>query len=435
MPVGRLQSVEALTDEGERARSRLDPAAGSMLSALWVADTNQLVLIIHHLAVDAVSWRILLEDINIAWVQHHSGQPIALPPGGTSFQRWAALQSEHAHQPVVMDLADTWAQVSATPAALPPPKPETDTYATAGHLTAALDSETTRQLLTEVPAAFHAGIQDILLIAFGLAWAEFSGAGGGTSVGIDVEGHGRYEDLTADVDLSRTVGWFTTKYPVSLTVDALRWTQVVGGDAALGPIIKRAKEQLRAHPEGLTYGLLRYLNTDTALPGSDPTIGFNYFGRLGAPKASGDLWQVCQDGVGVATLAAAVPMPLAHSLELNAGAVDAGTGPNMRADWTWATSALGPAQISHLSQLWFDALAGICTHVRRGGGGITPSDITPAHLTQHQIDELQGHYRIADILPLTPLQRGLLFHAATQNSDDDLYSMPTRHHRRRPART
>ena len=309
----------------------------------------------------------------------------------------------------MVDQADTWRQVAATPAALPPPQSETDTYATAGHLTVSLDAETTRQLLIEVPAAFHTGIQDILLIAFGLAWVEFSGSS--ASIGIDVEGHGRHEDLADDVDLSRTVGWFTTKYPVALAVDGLRWAQVVAGDAALGPIVKRAKEQLRALPEGLTYGLLRYLNTDIDLPGSDPAIGFNYFGRLGAAEAAGDLWRVSQDGVAVSTSATAVPMPLAHTLALNAGAVDTGTGPRLHADWTWAPSALDHVQVGRLSQLWFDALAGICAHVQRGGGGMTPSDITPAHLTQHQIDELQQHYRIADILPLTPLQQGLLFHA------------------------
>ena len=146
-----------------------------------------------------------------------------------------------------------------------------------------LDAETTRMLLGEVPAAFHAGIHDILLIAFGLAWTEFLGTGG-APIGIDVEGHGRHEELAPDVDLSRTVGWFTTKYPVSLTVGGLRWAQVIAGEAALGAVIKDAKEQLRALPDGLTYGLLRYLNPDVDLAGSDPPIGFNYLGRLGARR-------------------------------------------------------------------------------------------------------------------------------------------------------
>ena len=104
---GCLHTVDVLSDEAlVAARSRLNPAAGVMLSALWVASTGQLVLIIHHLAVDAVSWRILLEDLNIAWAQHHSGQPVALPAGGTSFARWASLLAEHARAAAVVEQAD-----------------------------------------------------------------------------------------------------------------------------------------------------------------------------------------------------------------------------------------------------------------------------------------------------------------------------------------
>jgi non-ribosomal peptide synthase protein (TIGR01720 family) len=300
-----------------------------------------------------------------------------------------------------------------------------DTYVSAGQLSVSLDVETTRMLLGEVPAAFHAGIHDILLIAFALAAAQFLGTGG-APIGIDVEGHGRHEELAADVDLSRTVGWFTTKYPVSLTVGRLSWAQVVAGEAGLGAVIKHAKEQLRALPDGLTYGLLRYLNADVDLAGSDPPIGFNYFGRLGAPAAyaSGDVWRFSQEGLSVTGGAAAIPMPLMHTVELNAGTVDTEAGPRLQAGWTWAPSALNHAAVDRLGRLWFDALAGICAHVRGGGGGLTPSDIAPARLSQQQIDQLCRHYRVADVLPLTPLQQGLLFHAnIARDCGDDVYAV------------
>jgi non-ribosomal peptide synthase protein (TIGR01720 family) len=389
----RLHTVDVLSDEALlAARSRLDPAAGVMLRALWVASTGQLVLIIHHLAVDGVSWRVLLEDLNIAWAQHHGGQPVVLPAGGTSFARWASLLAEHARASEVVGQAQMWRQVAAVPAALPAVQPAVDTYVSAGQLSVELDAETTRVLLGEVPAAFHAGIQDILLIAFALAVVEFLGTGG-APIGIDVEGHGRHEELAADLDLSRTVGWFTTKYPVSLTVGGLRWAQVIAGEAALGTVIKNAKEQLLSLPDGLTYGVLRYLNPDVDLAGSDPPIGFNYLGRLGAAAAglSGEVWRISQDGLSLTGAAAAVPMPLAHTVALNAGTVDTHTGPQLHATWTWAPSALDRAQVSRLSRLWFDALAGICAHVRGGGGGLTPSDIA-ASLSQQQIDELQSQY-------------------------------------------
>ncbi|HTQ21550.1 condensation domain-containing protein, partial [Mycobacterium sp.] len=423
-----LQSVDALSDDAVlAARSRLNPAAGVMLSALWAAETGRLALIIHHLAVDAVSWLILLADLNIAWVQHCAGQSVQLPATGTSFQRWAERLTEHASTAEVVAQQQLWQQVAATPAALPAVRPDLDTYARAGHLSVSLDEgDITRTLLGEVPAAFHAGIHEILLIAFGLAWAEFFGTlgNGAAPIGIDVEGHGRNEELGPDIDLSHTVGWFTTKYPVSLAVGGLSWAQVVGGDAALGTVLKDAKEQLRALPDGLTYGALRYLNDDVDLNGSDPPIGFNYFGRLsGATDASFEGWQICPDGASVTAAATAVPMPLMHTVELNAGTVDTGAGPHLHADWTWALSAVDEAQISRLSRLWFEALTGICAHVRSGGGGLTPSDIAPARLSQQQIDELHRQHRIADVLPLTPLQQGLLFHASTAAGDDDVYAV------------
>ncbi|MDV3136656.1 amino acid adenylation domain-containing protein, partial [Mycobacterium sp. 29Ha] len=267
-----VQTVDVLSDEAVlAARSRLNPSNGVMVSAVWEPEPGQLLLMIHHLAIDGVSWRVLLEDLNIAWDQCRSGQPVTLPAGGTSFARWSSLLHEHAHTATVVEQADTWRQVAATPALLPAVRPEMDTYVTAGHLSADLDAETTRMLLGEVPAAFHAGVNDILLIAFGLALAEFLGAGS-APVGIDVEGHGRQEELAADVDLSRTVGWFTTKYPVSLKVGGLSWAQVVAGDAALGAVLKDAKEQLRILPDDLAYGVLRYLNPDVDLDGDDPPI-------------------------------------------------------------------------------------------------------------------------------------------------------------------
>jgi amino acid adenylation domain-containing protein/non-ribosomal peptide synthase protein (TIGR01720 family) len=368
----------------------------------------------------------LLEDINIAWSQHRAGQPVELAKTGTSFQRWASLLTEHAQRREVMEQADAWKQVAAAPAALPRVRREVDTHDTAGRLSVTLDTEITRTLLGEVPTAFHAGIQDILLIGFALAVAEFLG-NPATPIGIDVEGHGRHEELAADVDLSRTVGWFTTKYPVSLTVDGLPWAQIVAGDPALGAVIKDAKDQLRELPHPMTYGLLRYLNSEVGLDDSavqDPAIGFNYLGRLGFPAIEGaeGLWRLGQEGLSL-TGATAASLPLFHTLELNAGTADTDAGPQLQADWTWATSALDHTQITRLSQLWFEALAGICAHVRAGGGGLTPSDIAPARLGQQQIDELARQYRIADILPLTPLQQGLLFHTSTAQAPGDMAEM------------
>ena len=104
--------------------------------------------------------------------------------------------------------------------------------------------------------------------------------------------------------------------------------------------------------------------------------------------------------------AAAVPMPLAHTVDLNAVTVDTDTGPQLQANWTWAPSALDDAAITRLSRLWFEALAGICAHVRGGGGGLTPSDIAPARLSQQQIDELQRQHRDRRYFAVDPAAAG-----------------------------
>ena len=146
-----LRTVDELTEAVVlAARERLNPAAGVMLSALWVAPARQLVLIIHHLAVDGVSWRILLEDLNVAWLQSRSGQPLEIPASGTSFQRWAQVLAEHASAPEVVAQADVWRQVAATPALLPAVDSERDTFATAGQLSVTLDDVDTVQTLASI---------------------------------------------------------------------------------------------------------------------------------------------------------------------------------------------------------------------------------------------------------------------------------------------
>ncbi|OSC35699.1 non-ribosomal peptide synthetase, partial [Mycobacterium decipiens] len=404
------------------ARHRLDPAAGLMVSAVWVSSTAELVLVIHHLAVDGVSWRILVDDLNTAWQQRQAGQPIALPVEGTSFRSWAATLAEHARSPAVVDQLAAWQRIEAAAAVtevLAPVESTVDTYVTAGHLSVTLDVDTTRLLLGEVPAAFHAGVHDILLIAFGLAWTEFLGCAG-APIGIDVEGHGRQEDLDPNIDLSSTVGWFTSKYPVAVVVDGPNWQQVHHGAPALGAVVKDVKEQLRAVPDGLSYGLLRYLNTEVDLAGPDPLIGFNYLGRLGVvadPAVPGTAWQIAGEATVFSDPArTAIPVSLMHTVDLNAVTIDTAIGPRLHANWTWASAKLDRVQIARVNQLWFEALAGICAHVQRGGGGLTPSDVAGTGLNQQQIDELEAQHDIADILPLTSLQHGLLFH--TSHTDE-----------------
>ena len=167
---------------------------------------------------------------------------------------------------------------------------------------------------------------------------------------------------------------------------------------ALGAVIKDAKEQLRALPDGLTYGVLRYLNTDVDLDGADPPIGFNYLGRLGGPAArlSEDLWRISQDGLSLTAAAAAVPMPLMHTVDLNAGTVDTDAGPHLHADWTWAPSALDQAQISRLSRLWFEALGRYLRARARRRGRVDAVRYRPCPAEPAADRRAERQYRIAE---------------------------------------
>ncbi|MDC9002890.1 condensation domain-containing protein, partial [Mycobacterium marinum] len=412
-----VQSVPVLSEQTlAAARDRLDPATAVMVQGLWVSSSAQLVLIIHHLAVDGVSWRILLEDLNTAWIEHREGRPAALAAQGTSFQRWATVLQRHARSTTVVDTADTWRSVNTVTPPLAAPDPLRDTIATAGRLSMSLDAETTAVLLGPAPAAFHTGVQEILLIALGLAWTHFLGTN--TAVGIDVEGHGRHEHITDGLDLSHTVGWFTTLYPVVLSWQHLQWSHVRAADTALATLIQHGKEQLHAIGEGVNYGLLRYLNPDIDLDTPPASIMFNYLGRFSTPTtpaAAAQHWQISTD---TALDAATAPTALTHTVEINALTTDTPTGPQLHAHLRWATTICQRTAIEELTTLWREALTAICAHVNAGGGGFSPSDLLPARLTQQQIDRLQHHQRLADILPLTPLQHGLLFHTLTHPDTD-----------------
>ena len=194
-------------------------------------------------------------------------------------------------------------------------------------------------MLTRVPAAFHGGINDVLLAGLVVAIADWCrrrgrGAGhAGQAVLVDLEGHGR-EEVFADVDLSRTVGWFTSLFPIRLDAGGLDLDEAISGGPALGRALKLIKEQLRALPDhGLGYGLLRYLNPETASQLSGlavPQIGFNYLGRFAAPAAAD--WGPAAEA---AMLGGGDPaMPLAHALEVNALTLDAADGATLTAIWT-----------------------------------------------------------------------------------------------------
>jgi len=306
--------------------------------------------------------------------------------------------------------------------------PARDVMGTAGRLTLTLPAAVTEGLLRRVAGAFHAGIQHVLLTALALAivqWCRRGDRGSTAAVLIDVEGHGR-EEVFADIELSRTVGWFTSLFPVRLDLCAVEVEEALAGGAALGRALKVVKEQLRGVPHnGIGYGLLRYLNAQTGsrLAGfAAPQIGFNYLGRFAGP-AGADWARAAEAGsLGGGGDAA---MPLAHCLEVNALTLDEAEGAKLTATWSWAPAVVTQAQVRELAEGWFAALEALVRHAAApGAGGRSPSDLPLVSLSQSEIEGLERAYgEIEDVLPLTPLQEGLLFHALYDAQAADVYTV------------
>ena len=227
-----------------------------------------------------------------------------------------------------------------------------------------------------MPAAFHGGINDVLLTGLVVAiadWCRRRGRGSGAAVLLDLEGHGR-EEVFGDIDLSGTVGWFTSLFPVRLDPGALDVEEAMAGGGALGRALKSIKEQLRALPDnGLGYGVLRYLNPQTAsqLAGfAAPQIGFNYLGRFAASAAAdwGSAGEAVRLGGGDPA------MPLAHCLEVNALTLDDREGARFTATWSWAPALVTEAEVRDLAERWFAALEALVRHAAApGAGGRTPA--------------------------------------------------------------
>jgi len=379
-----------------RAAGQLAPHDGKMLRAVWFAPERRLLLVLHHVIVDGVSWRVLSTDLAQAWSGHD------LAPVGTSFQRWAAAlrnADRRAELPV-------WHRMLAgadTPFTSRPLDPAVDLVSTARRLTVTLPAGQTAPLLTTVPAAVHGAVNDVLLTALALAFAKWRG---GDELVLDLEGHGR-EEIVPGVDLARTLGWFTSIFPVRLTP----------GTGGLDDALKRVKEQLREIPDnGIGFGLLRYLDEGSGLAGKPaPQLLFNYLGRFTATE-----------GTDWATAPEAPPlgedrdplMPFGHALEIDAVVRDDEAGPRLSATFTWPGGLLAEDEVSRLAVCWLEALDALARH--EGVGGHTPSDFPLVALDQAEVDELSAP-GLVDVLPLTPLQEGFFFHSVFDESAVDGY--------------
>ncbi|MCA1681965.1 MAG: amino acid adenylation domain-containing protein [Actinobacteria bacterium] len=390
-----------------RASFDLDtgPLLKAVLFELGVGRRQVLFLVVHHLVVDGVSWRILLEDLNAACRQAAIGGIVQLRAKTTSFREWARRLSEHAATGGFDGEREYWSGVSqGCDPVLPTDDNGPNTVGSIRAVTMRLDPQETRALLQDVPGVYRTQVNDVLLAALGRVLARWTGR---ERVLIDLEGHGR-EDLFAGVDLSRTVGWFTTLFPVALEAPE---------DADLGGLLKSVKEQLRAVPSrGLGYGALRYLTQDSGLAEqAAPHVSFNYLGQF--DWSTGEDEGLFHAMRGLDSDAG----PLAtrtHVLDV-VGSVEQQC---LEFTWSYSENLHQYSTISALAQDMLAALREIVEYCARPGvGGRSPSDFPLARLDQSTVDVLVGDGRgVEDIYPLTPMQAGMVFHALAQG-DQGVY--------------
>ncbi|NEP72550.1 MAG: amino acid adenylation domain-containing protein [Okeania sp. SIO2G4] len=361
---------------------------------------RRLLIIIHHLAIDGVSWRVLLQDLLIVYQQLEQKQTVKLPLKTTAFQDFAIRLQEYAKSEKLQQQLNYWRSLpwsEFTP--IPVDNDvnlEQNTVASKAEISDSLSVEKTRALLQEVPEAYNTQINDVLLTATLQTLSQWIGK---STVLIDLEGHGR-EDLFEDIDLSRTVGWFTSLFPVLLA----------GNDSKkLGESIKSVKEQLRAIPErGIGYGILRYLSRDSelnTLPKAQ--ICFNYLGQLDNTQSSEIDWQVASESIGTEHSPEGTR---SYLLDINA-AVVAG---KLQVTWKYSRNFHNESTIEKLSRNYIEALEQLIEHcLSPEAGGYTPSDFPLAQLNQLQLDQIlaaEKLNKIESIYPLSPMQQGILFH-------------------------
>ena len=390
--VSRYQQNTVLEQAIDEQQQSLNLSQGPLIRVVLFNLGNRtearLLLIVHHLAIDGISWRILLEDLFAAYQQLEAGEEIQLPPKTTAFQDWSMRLLDYSQSEVMQQELDYWLhQSQSTITQLPVDYADKKTNNTVGNTNSVsmkLSVEETIALLQEVPSAYNTQINDVLLTALVQCLTEWIGE---SSILIDLEGHGR-EQLFADVDLSRTVGWFTSLFPVRL--------QKLANNHP-GENLKSIKEQLRAIPNhGIGYGILRYLSTDREIRSQiratpQAEVSFNYLGQFNHRQSQAGNWQFASESMGF------TQSPQGHRLyllDINALVVEGQLGIN----WIYSSCIHQRSTIESIAQKYVENLQTLIAHCQSPNtGGYTPSDFSDIELTQDKLDQILTEIDLADI--------------------------------------
>ncbi|HEX6355903.1 non-ribosomal peptide synthase/polyketide synthase [Actinophytocola sp.] len=407
------RSDAAIASVAAAVHTSFDLAWGPLLKAVLFdfggSRRPVLLLAVHHLVVDGVSWRILLEDLDTAYQQVARGDTAVLEQKTTAFRDWALRLSEFTRGGGFDDELTYWADVtSQSDLGLPVDYAGPNTAASTRSVSLGLSAEETAALLQDVPGVYRTQINDVLLAALGQVLGRWTWR---DRVVVDLEGHGR-EDVLTGVDLSRTVGWFTTMFPVVLDVGSDDW----------GSLLKVTKERLRSTPRrGVGYGALRYLADGEGPAGTSlPAVSFNYLGQFDWTSLGKGLFHEMLGGLGSDISDDAAR---GHLLDI-VGSVE-----NKRLEFTWyySENVHAEATVHVLAEQLVAALLNIIEHCAApDAGGRTPSDFPLAKLEQSTVDALVGDGRsVEDAYPLTPMQAGMVFHGVSQQDQGVYFEQAT----------
>jgi amino acid adenylation domain-containing protein/non-ribosomal peptide synthase protein (TIGR01720 family) len=370
----KIEQEQAFQTSAAELQISLDLSVGTLtrfaVYNFGIQQPSRLLLIIHHLAVDTFSWRILLEDLQTAYQQLKQGQNVQLPAKTTSFKYWSEHLYEYAQSITLQKERDYWLTQCQQQRLLVDFPDGENIVASQRNVAIALSLEQTQALLQEVPQAYNTQINDVLLTALVQAFAQWTGTG---SLLIALESHGR-EEIFADLDLSRTVGWFTSIFPVLLDL---------GKTAHPGEALKTIKEQLRAISDhGIGYGILRYLNQDNELQNlPQPEVVFNYLGQFDQTFSTSSLFRFVQNSSG---LMSSPRNQRSSLLEINGLVVNN----KLQFDWTFSENIYRYSTIENLAQEFVKALTGIITHCQSTQEkNYTPSDFPELDLSQKGLDQ------------------------------------------------
>ncbi|MBU2713154.1 non-ribosomal peptide synthetase, partial [Zooshikella harenae] len=405
--------IKALVDRAQASLSL--EQEGTLCRWVWCqlpeGQPDQLLWVMHHLIVDGVSWRVLIQDWEQGLAQLSQQQRVSLSAKTSSYQQWGQRLHEYCASDLLVSERDYWLNILQAPVTslLPCEQYVSESQQANQTVSIKLTKSLTKQLLGKANQCYHTQINDLLLTALLEAFATGQGV---QAIRIDLEGHGREPDLAGqanDLDISQTVGWFTSLYPVLLTKPDLTDKKVV----SWGNMLKAVKEQLRAVPnKGMGFGLLRYIAQDPETTRSHviSEVVFNYLGQFTLGQFTTEVDESLEaTAFSYLGKEESVARSRQHPLEITGIAVNG----ELEFNFEFDPQVLPTANIECLANVYQACLTDLVDHCLNSEGGHTPSDFNLVDLSAAQVVDLdQAYPNLLDIYPSTSMQQGLLMHSS-----------------------